>query len=66
MCKTELVRAMRQFVGGGAFIRRYQLAAFLGRKDAHSVDKYLRGVDRIDGDLYYLQDVADRIVGDKR
>ena len=65
MTKSELVQSMRQFVGGGSFIRRYQLADYMGRKDPHSIDKYLRKLNRIDGDLYFLQDVAEVLIDEQ-
>ena len=47
---------------GGAFVTRKKLADVLGFKDPHSVDKYLRGLERLCGSRYLTTDVYDRIV----
>ena len=62
MNKQELIQDMRRFTGGSSFIRRYQLAAYMGRKDPHSVDRYLKGLSCVDG-MYFIGDVAERIRG---
>lgn len=57
MDKRELVRDMKQYCGGG-FIKRQQLANYMGIKDPHNVDKYLHGLERVEGKYYFISDVA--------
>lgn len=66
MTKSALVQDMRRFVGGSAFIRRFELAQFMHRSDAHSVDKFLHNIDRIDGNLFYVQDVAEAVINEQK
>lgn len=59
--KKELVKRMESF-SGGIFIKRKTLAECMGRSDPHSVDKFLKGLPRVDSDLYFIPDVADAII----
>lgn len=59
--KKELVRQMESY-SGGLFITRKKLAQCMGRKDPHSVDKYLRDLPRVDKELYFIPDVADALI----
>lgn len=61
MTKAEVIADLRRYVGGGSFIRRVDLARYMNRKDAHSVDRYLNGLQKIDG-MYFVGDVADVLV----
>ena len=47
---------------GGAFTTRKRVADALGYRDPHSVDKWLKGLERIGGTRYLTADVWDRIV----
>lgn len=57
MTKTELANDMKRFCGC-SFITRKKLADYMGKKDPHAVDKYLYGLDRVDGKDYFIPDVA--------
>lgn len=61
MTKTELVNEMKKFCGGSSFITRKKFAKFMGKKDPHSVDKYLYGLECADGIDYFIPDVADAL-----
>ena len=57
--KETLVKAF-----GGPFTTRKKIATALNYKDPKSVDKYLKGLEKINGNRYYSADVADRILSD--
>lgn len=59
MTKTEITNAIRITHKSG-LITRKQLADAMGYKDAHSVDKYLKGLRKI-GKKYSVYDVSERI-----
>ena len=65
MTKQELVQDMRRFCGGSSFIRRGELARYMHRKDAHSVDRYTKSLTKVDG-LYFIADVAEQILAVRR
>lgn len=62
MTKKELVADMKQTVGGGGFITLSGIANYIGVKSHHSVDKYVIGLDRINGKYYFIPDVADSML----
>ena len=62
MTKKELVADMKQTVGGGGFITLSGIASYIGVKSHHSVDKYVIGLDRINGKYYFIPDVADSML----
>lgn len=62
MTRKELVSDMMQAVGGGGFITLSGIQNYLGVKSHHSVEKYLAGLDRINGKYYFIPDVADSIM----
>ena len=57
MTREELARAI-----GKPFTTRKNLAEKLGYKDAKSVDKYLRGLTKVNETRYYTYDVVDIIM----
>lgn len=59
--RKELVKQLESY-SGGLFITRKKLAQCMGRKDPHSVDRYLRDLPRVDKDLYFIPDVADALI----
>lgn len=59
--RKEVVKRLESF-SGGVFITRKKLAEVLGRKNPHSVDKYLRDLPRVDKELYFIPDVADALI----
>lgn len=61
MNRKEVIKQLESF-SGGVFITRKKLTAALGRKDPHSVDKYLRDLPRVDKELYFIPDVADALI----
>lgn len=58
MNKQEIVRTFRS-ITGAVFITRKQLANLMGMKDPHRVDRFLKGLDRIDRKYYYIPDVVE-------
>jgi hypothetical protein len=56
--KTEMVR----FVGGSSFIKKIQLAQFLGFKDPNSVNKYVAGLESISRGYFFIPDIVDRLI----
>lgn len=62
MTKTQLKKALSEYVGGAQFIRKHQLAAFLGAKDAATVGRYLAGLHRVGTCYYFVDDVAERLL----
>lgn len=60
MLKTDVERALRNH-SGREFVSRKEIAETIGYKDAHGVDKYVKGLPRI-GNRYYIGDVAERII----
>ena len=62
MLKKDLVNDMRRYVSGGGFITKKELTEYLGRKDQHYVEKFVNHLERIDGRLYFIPDVADSLL----
>ena len=63
MNKRELEADMRRFVGNnGGFITISGIANYIGVKSHHSVDKYVNGLERINGKYYFIPDVADSML----
>ena len=63
MNKCELEADMRRFVGNnGGFITISGIANYIGVKSHHSVDKYVNGLERINGKYYFIPDVADSML----
>lgn len=60
MDRRELVNDMKQTFKA-SFITRQQLANYMGIKDPHCVDKYLHGLERVNGKFYFVTDVASRL-----
>lgn len=56
MERRELIRSMEKYTGCG-FITRNQVAGFMGKKDPHSIDKYIHGLPKV-GQSYFIPDVA--------
>lgn len=61
MNRKELIKRLEDY-SGGVFITRKKLTAALGRKDPHSVDKYLKDLPRVDKELFFIPDVADALI----
>jgi len=62
MTKKDLVADMRQYAGG-AFITRKLLANYMGIKDPHNVDRYLYGLECVNGKYYFIRDVVESLKG---
>ena len=62
MNKTQLKKAMSDYVGGAQFIRKYELADFLGAKDPNTVNRYIAGLNRVGTCYYFIDDVADKLL----
>ena len=65
MNKQEIVRTFRS-ITGAVFITRKQLADLMGMKDPHGVDRYLKGLERIDNKYYFIPDVAEVLISRRR
>lgn len=59
MEKQELIRQMKMSTKT-LFITRQELAEVMGYKDAHCVDKYLSGLERVEK-KYFIPDVVESI-----
>lgn len=63
MNKQEVIRRFERETAGQAFLTATQLTKLLGCKDSYKVKKkYLDGLDVIDGKLYFIPDVAARLM----
>lgn len=61
MLKSEVEKKIQQETGQ-VFITKTQLAKCMGIKRAEHVDRYLDGLDKIDGKYYFVPDVAKRLM----
>lgn len=62
MTRSELTQAL-QVHTGAIVITRKELAAAMGYKDPHTVDKFLRGIAAVPGTKKYLiKEVAEAIM----
>lgn len=62
MTKSQLKKALSDYVGGAQFIRKYELAGFLGAKDPNTVNRYIAGLDRVGTCYYFIDDIAERLL----
>ena len=60
MNKRELTKDMQSFTGSG-FITRTKLAEYFGKKNPRHIDKYLKGLDRVNKN-YFIPDVVEAIM----
>lgn len=69
MDKQTIERDMKKFVGGGSFITATKLARFLQKRDTFAYS-LVNGLEKIPaekkGTIYYIPDVAQRIMEAKR
>ena len=56
MQRGNIKKCLENFCG--PLVSRQQLANFMGYKDPHSVDKYLKGLNKIEN-KYFAADIAD-------
>ena len=62
MTKSDIAKEMRQYLGGRGTIRAKELAVFLGEGNLTRVrEKYLNGLEAIDGRIYLVTEVAERL-----
>lgn len=59
MNRQELIKEFKT-LNGSLFITRNELAGVMGYKDAHCVDKYLSGLERVEK-KYFIPDVVESI-----
>ena len=59
MIRADIEKALRNQTSGD-FVTRAEVARAFGYKDAHSVDKWLKGLPKI-GKKYLISEVAERI-----
>lgn len=64
MNQKTLENDMRKFVGGGSFIRRPELARFLGYRDPCTCNKYLAHLENVGRGLYFIPDVCAAILNE--
>ena len=63
MNRKDLIADMKKSVGDGqGFITLSGIAKYIGVRSHHSVDKYVNGLERINGKYYFIPDVADSIL----
>ncbi|MCI8646764.1 MAG: hypothetical protein HFE76_08180 [Firmicutes bacterium] len=69
MNKQDLIRDMTKFAGNRPFITKTKLGRFLGRQDTYA-RHLVQGLDKIPGevkgDKYYIPDVVERILQERR
>lgn len=61
MTKSELIKDIENFVGG-RWINVSELATYLGYKDRHSAQKFVKGLTRV-GYRYSIVEVAENVMG---
>lgn len=65
MDKQQIVRRFERETNGQAFITATQLTRLLGQKNSYRVkEKFLVGLDVLDGTLYFIPDVAARLMAE--
>lgn len=62
MTKTELVNDLKRSCGGSGFITRKQVSDYFGNACPKSIDRYLRGLERVNEKYFFIPDVADNII----
>lgn len=62
MNRKNLEYEMKKFVGGGSFIKKIDLARFMGVKDPNTCNRYLSGLESVGRGLYYIPDVCAAIL----
>lgn len=62
MNKKTLKDEMTSFVGGGGFIKKVELARFMGFKDPNSCNRYLAGLECVGRGYFFIPDVVDRLI----
>ena len=62
MNKNSLKNEMVSFVGGGSFIKKVQLAHFMGFKDPNSCNRYLAGLESVSRGYFFIPDVVERLI----
>ena len=68
MIKQELIRDMKQFVGGASFINSSQLAKYL-KRSRNSMPELLYGLDYLASGRerkYFILDVAGRLMDERK
>lgn len=61
MLKQDIANVLRK-ESGCEFITRKEVAAALGYKDPHNINRYLVNLQRLPGKKYYIPDVAAAIM----
>ena len=63
MTKRELIADMQKSVGiGQGLITMSGIQKSFGAKSHHTVDKYVRGLERINNKYYFIPDVAESML----
>lgn len=66
MTKQKIKRALERIVEGQAFITASKVAKAMEYKTVYYVkNKYLKDLDRVNGKLYLIDDVAEAIMKNK-
>lgn len=63
MTKQDIIRRFERETQGQAFITATQMAKLLGVTDTYKVKKkYLSGLEAINGKLYFIPEVAEKLM----
>ena len=69
MDKKSLTKALMDYTGGKPFISKNQLSRCVGRRDTWAYE-IVKGLDKLPGekkgDQYFVPDVVDRIMEERR
>lgn len=60
MERQDLIRDMKSYVQG-SFFTRQKLANYMNIKNPQNVDKYLKGLEKVDGKYYFIPDLATKL-----
>jgi len=60
MERQDLIRDMKSYVKG-SFFTRQKLANYMNIKNPQNVDKYLKGLEKVDGKYYFIPDIASKL-----
>lgn len=57
MDRRELINDMKTFAKSG-MITRQIFSEYMGVKNPKNIDKYLRGLEKVEGKYYFIPDIA--------
>jgi|GEM_PF-3510876 len=62
MQKKDITNSLRRHADGGEFITKTGIAKTMGLKKSEYAQKYIRGLQAIDGKYYAISEVADNMM----